>query len=123
MNLLKETIDVLKDNNKNPEDVLWVGDKTLFFTWEHFARIADKEYDDGFGGEEVLTQLLVVGNDWWLERHSYDGSEWWEFKSLPTRPEKQYQLKSVFHEYYEDLERQDFIWRDDNFEEILRKTK
>jgi hypothetical protein len=26
---------------------------------------------------------MVIGSDWWLERHEYDGSEWWEFKSLP----------------------------------------
>lgn len=27
---------------------------------------------------------MVVGDDWWLERHEYDGSEWWEFKRLPS---------------------------------------
>ena len=41
---------------------------------------------NGFGGAEVNENLFVVGADWWLERHEYDGSEWWEFKTLPTKP-------------------------------------
>lgn len=32
--------------------------------------------------------LIVVGKDFWLERHEYDGSEWWEFKSIPMEPEE-----------------------------------
>jgi len=35
--------------------------------------------------EEV--SLTVAGDDWWLERHGYDGSEWWEFKTLPKKSE------------------------------------
>ena len=40
-------------------------------------------YDNGFGGAEVHGDLKIVGNDWWMERGEYDGSEWWEFKTLP----------------------------------------
>lgn len=40
------------------------------------------------GTEEVATDLLVVGDGWWLERHEYDGSEWWEHKALPAKPER-----------------------------------
>lgn len=29
---------------------------------------------------------MIVGDDWWMERHEYDGSEWWEFKELPKKP-------------------------------------
>jgi hypothetical protein len=43
-------------------------------------------YDDGFGGNEIPLSLVVVGDDWWLERGEYDGSEWWEFKRLPPAP-------------------------------------
>ena len=89
MNLLKETIDVLESNGKKPSDVVWVGTTESSFDWEWFARIADIEYEEGFGGQEIATDLLVVGTSWWLERHEYDGSEWWEYKSIPIMPKKQ----------------------------------
>lgn len=30
--------------------------------------------------------LKIVGDNWWLERHEYDGAEWFEFKTLPQKP-------------------------------------
>ena len=87
MNLLNETLEILKENNLEPKDVLWVGNLEVKTDWENFAKIADVNYDSGFGGQEVATDLIVVGQNWWLERHEYDGSEWWEFKQLPKEPE------------------------------------
>ena len=29
---------------------------------------------------EVAEDLVVVGDNWWIERHEYDGNEWWEYK-------------------------------------------
>jgi len=86
INFLKETIETLTDNGKTPEDVLWCGYTAGYFTWEEFKEKADFKYSNGFGGEEIDLDLLVVGKDFWLERHEYDGSEWWEFKSLPVKP-------------------------------------
>lgn len=93
INLLQETIDKLKRWGKTPQDVLWVGGKSNVdsydnntycrTTWDEFAKKANQLYDDGFGGEEVNQDLIIVGKDWWLERHEYDGSEWWEYKTLP----------------------------------------
>lgn len=88
MNLLEETIEALKINGKSPDYVVWVGsrDGSLAMSWEDFALIAkETDYDSGFGGQEIAKDLIVVGASWWLERHEYDGSEWWEFKSLPTK--------------------------------------
>jgi hypothetical protein len=86
-NLLEETLDVLKANGKTPDDVRWVGNKgSNASTWQEFKRLAKVNYDNGYGSAEIDTTLVVVGSDWWLERHEYDGSEWWEFKSLPHRP-------------------------------------
>ena len=104
MNLLQETIEMLRDNNKTPKDVKWVGGKGVKSTWENFAAVANKEYDDGFGGQEVAQDLLIVGEDWWLERHEYDGSEWWEFKQLPKEPEKQIVLIKVIGGIWDNLE-------------------
>ena len=39
--------------------------------------------------------LLIVGDDWWLERHEYDGAEWWEFKTLPCEPFEEKKVAGV----------------------------
>lgn len=97
-NLLKETIECLNDNNKQPSDVLWVGRNCYDWakkeqvvyknTWDNFCLKANFEYDAGFGGNEIPMDLIVVGKDFWLERREYDGSEWWEFKTMPVEPEE-----------------------------------
>lgn len=86
-NLLKETLEILSKNGKHESDVEWCGIAgSIHFSWEEFKILANQEYDNGYGGVEVLSELLVVGKDFWLERHEYDGSEWWEFKSYPVKP-------------------------------------
>ena len=83
--LLQETIDKLSKHYKSPTHVQWVGsaDGKQSMTWTEFEAIANIEYDGGYGGQEISADLVVVGDDWWLERHEYDGSEWWEFKTMP----------------------------------------
>ena len=87
-NLLEETISVLARNGKEPKDVIWVGSEDGWFTWEDFCQVADTEYDSGFGGAEVARDLVIVGQDFWLERGEYDGSEWWECKTWPAQPKE-----------------------------------
>ena len=86
MNFLEETIDDLKDVNKFPKDVLFISDGKVYYFWQDFAINANFEYDEGYGGVNIYSNLVIVGSDWWLERHEYDGAEWWEYKSLPIRP-------------------------------------
>jgi len=96
MSLLEETINILKEENKTPDDILWCGSKTFgYFTWNDFERIADTQYDSGYGGQEVATDLLIVGKNFWLERHEYDGSEWWEYKEQPTKPDNKINLLAL----------------------------
>ena len=86
MNLLNETRDILLSNNKTFDDVLFVGDRATHtkMAVKEFLEHANVEYDDGYGIEEINTDLILVGKDFWLERHEYDGSEWWEYKSMPN---------------------------------------
>lgn len=88
INLKKETLDILNRHNKTWDDVEWVGDiyQNVTVDKDKFLILADREYDNGYGGNEVSLNLVVVGKDFWLERHEYDGSEWWEFKQLPKKP-------------------------------------
>jgi len=88
MNLKNETLEILKKNGKSFDDVEWIGSKTHQIRKEDFLVLADVEYDEGYGCMEVANDLLIVGKDWWLERHEYDGSEWWEFKIIPKKPKE-----------------------------------
>lgn len=99
-NLLEETIIELESNGKTSDDVLWVGRNYIKWdksyknseqivyksTWEDFYSKANFEYDAGYGSAEIPMDLIIVGKDFWLERSEYDGSEWWEFKTMPEEP-------------------------------------
>ena len=88
MNLKQETLQVLKTYLKTPEDIRWIGTKNEKIDAAKFWELADTEYDKGFGAQEVATDLVIVGDDWWLERESYDGSECWMYKSIPILPKR-----------------------------------
>jgi len=88
MNLLKETIKKLKYEGKKAQDVIWCGSKDFRFSWKKFKEVANFDYNNGFGGQEVAEDLKIVGKDFWLERHEYDGSEWWEYKEMPEKTKK-----------------------------------
>ena len=89
INLRQETADILKENGKTAGDVLWVqfGAGKFYCSFDEFMAAANFQYDNGFGGNEIDLTLKVVGDGWWLERGEYDGSEWWEYKSRPDKPE------------------------------------
>lgn len=86
-NLLEETIKEIEECGHTIYEVKFVTDGYVYCNWEDFARnIENYNYNAGYGVNEVNMNLKVVGSDWWLERHEYDGSEWWEYKSLPIAP-------------------------------------
>lgn len=92
-NLYDETIDILKENGKTEDDVVWFGEIFGIYNIENYRYPRDKfkeilnyNYDSGFGIPEISEFLYIVGKDWWLERHEYDGLEWWEYKTLPNKP-------------------------------------
>ena len=105
-NLLVETIEFLNENKRGIEDVEWCGSETFgWFSFEDFVEIANVKYDPGFGGQEVAVDLKIVGKDFWLERHQYDGSEWWEYKEIPKKPEKYNKAQRVIYGcHWETLE-------------------
>lgn len=87
INFYEETIDALKDKGKTMDDVVWIGGNSFEMPKENFIELARKQiYDSGYGGQEMPTDIKVVGKDFWLERAEYDGAEWWEYKEFPIRP-------------------------------------
>lgn len=99
MNLKKETLEILKDNGKTTEDIRWIGGKDITIPKDLFWKLADNEYNNGYGGAEVADDLVIVGDNWWLERGEYDGAEWWEFKTLPTKPSVEKEVITVIKKY------------------------
>ena len=84
MNLLDETLKCMEEHNKTEFDVKFVSSFRLCTDWEHFKLNSNFEYDDGYGCNEINLNLKIVGDNWWLERHEYDGSEWWEYKEIDS---------------------------------------
>lgn len=81
-NLWKETVVYLGKYGKKWSDVLFVtGDDFRIANFEELAKRT--EYNNGFGKQEIATDLKIVGKDWWLERYEYDGAEEWAFKQMP----------------------------------------
>lgn len=92
-NLWEETIEFLEKKGKTFEDVLFIQGNDFEITKKNFETIArDTNYNDSFGAQHVPKDLVLVGEDWWIERYEYDGAEWWDFKSIPAR--KNY-MKSI----------------------------
>ena len=97
MNLKRETLKILEFNNRSWDDVLWVGGDDFKIDKDLFLKLADKNYDNGFGGQEVAKDLVIVGTDFWMKRGEYDGSEWWDFywKEF-EEPKETREIKSLF---------------------------
>ncbi len=87
VNLLRETESVLERHGKTLEDIKWVSSCGDLIPVDLFLIQADRCYDDGYGSAEVNESLIVSGDDWWLERREYDGSEWWVFCTAPVKPD------------------------------------
>ena len=87
-NFLEETIKKLKTEGKTQKDIKYIQLNDEYCYWEDFEKLADFIYDNDFGIPKILLDLKIVGNDFWLERHEYDGAEWWEFKTMPKKPTK-----------------------------------
>lgn len=98
VNLWEETIEALEMHGKTWEEVCFIcGDDFCVSNFEEIAKTTD--YDCGFGGQEIGLDLKIVGKNWWLERHEYDGSEWWEFKKLPNRSQRVKKIKALVGKY------------------------
>jgi len=96
-NLLEETVDAIESAKKTIADIVYIGTEGACCSWTAFALMADREYDSGFGSQNVLGDLRIIFADHsFLCRREYDGSEWWEYVSLPEIPPVGERLERVF---------------------------
>lgn len=98
MNLLGETKGAISRSGHSTDDVRFVGsrDEKLGIPWSQAEKVLDIDYDDGYGGQEIAADLVVVFTDGgFLCREEYDGSEWWEYEPPFRVPETQKPFKLV----------------------------
>lgn len=98
INFKDETLEKLKDCNKTPEDIVWIGFGDYRISIDDFWQFIDYEYEPRDNWRKIDADLLIVGDGWWLERDSeeildnygeYDGYEvFWHYIEIPTMPEK-----------------------------------
>ena len=112
INFLKETLKALKTYNKTFDEVVWIGNSEYEISKEDFLKLADFMYHDGYGTTEIAEDLKIVGEDWWLERWEYDGSEGWQLKKIPNRPSNPKEIKILCRR------QKDNYWRGDNLKDF-----
>jgi len=95
MNLLKETLECLEKNGKTIADIEWIGCADFKVDTNDFLILADTNYDNDYGAQEVAHDLLIVGKDWWMKRGEYYGAEWWDFMSKPEKVCRTIELKAL----------------------------
>ena len=84
MNFRDETLSAIEKSGYKEQDVLFVGsrDGRYRISIEKFKKLADFEYDSGFGRQEIASDLIVYFKDkTYLYRIEYDGFEQWTYSS------------------------------------------
>lgn len=117
MNLLQETTAAITQSGHKPEDIIFVGSEQTGHrcNWEEFCKLADVEYDAGYGAPEVATDLIIVfsdGQEMW--REDDDGREWWSFSAPFKMPAQSHPIKVLVGGMWDSLE---------SLEEKLNKGK
>lgn len=105
INLLEETLKDMEDLGKTVLDVSWIGSSSGEFIgdWDRFRLLADIGYHNGYGHNEIVSNLVIVFKDKsWLERYEYDGSECWVYKEIPKKQKKAVLFNKIINDDYED---------------------
>lgn len=84
MNLKTETGECLAGHGKTFGDIKIVCGDDFNIPVDNFLSLADTEYDNGFGGQEVARDLTLIGDGFVMIRTDYDGAEAWRY--IDTAP-------------------------------------
>lgn len=108
INFLAETINAIVEAHQYTQTVLSVRsrDGEYATSWEEFAKIADTNYDNGFGSAQIPSDLIVEFMDGtYLYRDEYDGSEAWEYTTpLTTIKPNAKPITKVVGRYWPDVQ-------------------
>ena len=98
INLLQETTQAIENSGHKVQDIAFIGSVVSGYscTWDDFLLLADIEYNNGFGAQEVAHDLTIIfrdGSTMW--RNAYDGSEWWEYGEPVKIPNEQKKITKL----------------------------
>ena len=99
MNLLQETVEWIEQSGHKPEQIIFIGSEKTGHacTWDEFTKLANRDYDSGFGAQNVASDLIIVFSDGMkMWRVEYDGSEWWEYSTPFKMPEETKPIERLF---------------------------
>ena len=54
--------------------------------YNEFLAGINKTYNNGYGGQE-LDGMIWYEDGTWTTREEFDGSEWWQYREIPTIPD------------------------------------
>lgn len=86
-NLYTEIVSILEENCKSIDDLILAIDshnKTKMDIEEFLKSAKYINYENGYGEHCINSHIKLLGKDFWLERETDDGREWWEFKQFPN---------------------------------------
>lgn len=95
-NVLNEIVNILKRNGKEEEDIVWVGfvykDNIVgnfgYSTWDNFKEVAKNiTYESGWG-KGCANNLVIMGNNFYIDNNDYDGAFGFDFHNFITKPDK-----------------------------------
>jgi len=95
-----EELDDDNDFNKMDVHILTTGNTKEDL--ESFLNGIDKNYDSGYGGQELYGTIWYKDGTW-STRGEYDGSEWWEYNKCPETPKMLIRLDKERAEKLNDL--------------------
>lgn len=99
MNLLRETIEDIAQSGHTIEQIVFIGSRKSGHqcTWAEFVALADHEYHDGYGAQEVARDLEIVFSDGTtMTRAEYDGLEWWNYSVPFTQLGQSHKIEVLF---------------------------
>lgn len=99
INLLEETKSMMEEHGYSSADIVFIGCESTGHscTWEQFEQLADKNYDNGYGWQKVMGDLIIVMSDGSrMDRGEYGGSEWWKLTKPFRMPESIREIESLF---------------------------
>lgn len=103
VNLLEETKEAIEDFGQEIDNIIFIGSQESGHecSWELFEVLANREYDSGFGGQEVAADLIIVfENGTKMFREEFQGSMFWAWSSPFVMPKESHPIDSLFDRNY-----------------------
>lgn len=102
INYGQETTKALANRGYTVFDIDWIGTHDFTISVEEFFKAAyNTNYNNSYGCVATPMDIVIVMKDGnWFERSEYDGSEWWAYKRVYTKPMIHLHMQQDNFEYH-----------------------